>query len=149
MPKTKVLLARLGQHLYALPIASVVEVLPDLPMEPIPNCPEFVRGVIFVRGHLIPVLSAASRLGLATRQRSAEPNIVCVRTGQRLVGLEFDEALDLIDYSVAEVLPAQEIGAPDGLFTGMFEHEGRFVRLLDPDRLASSDINDAWMHAVP
>ena len=55
---------RIGENLHAMPIDVIVEVLPALPIEAVPQCPAFVRGVVFVRGHLIPVLDAAERLGL-------------------------------------------------------------------------------------
>ena len=58
----------------------------------------FVRGVVFVRGHLIPVVDAAERLGLREHQRPDEPHIVCLRVDGRLVGVELDEALDLLEF---------------------------------------------------
>jgi purine-binding chemotaxis protein CheW len=134
----KWLLVRLGQDLYAIPIAMIEEVLPDLPMNSVPQCPGFVRGVIFVRGHLIPVLSAAERLGLSTHQRADDPHIVCLRIGQRLVGVEFDEALDLAELDQKEVLPLEEIGTQEGFFTGVVEHDGRLIRLLDPEQITSA-----------
>src|SRR5262249_41712409 len=78
MQEEKVLLVSLGNDLYAIPIAAVEEVLPALPIEPVPRCPRSVRGVIFVRGHLIPVLDAAEQLGCENHQRLDEPNIVCL-----------------------------------------------------------------------
>lgn len=88
---------RLGNNLHAIPIAAVEEVLPALPVETIPQCPSFVRGVVFGRGHLIPVLDAAERLGVQGHPRTPEPHIVCLLIGNRLVGVEFDEAIDLIE----------------------------------------------------
>ena len=144
----KVLLVRLGPNLYAVPIAAIEEVLPDLPMESVPHCPDYVRGVIFVRGHLIPVLDAAERLGLATREQADEPVIVCLKIGQRRVGALFDEVLDLMDLDQAKILPAGEIGARDGFFTGVVEHEGRFIRLLDPERLTSAEETENWVRTT-
>ena len=68
MAESKVLLVRLAKDLYAIPIAAIEEVLPALPIEAVPQSPSFIRGVIFVRGHLIPVLSAAERSGLTSHQ---------------------------------------------------------------------------------
>jgi purine-binding chemotaxis protein CheW len=144
----KVLLVRLRTDLYAIPIAAVEEVLPALPIEPVPQCPDFVRGVIFVRGHLIPVLDGGERLGSQALERSDESNIVCLRIGARLVGVEFDEVLDLLDLAGAEVLPSREIGARDGFFTGVVEKDGRLIRLLDPEKLTSSAEKNEWFHAV-
>ena len=55
------LIVRLGENLHGIPIEWVEEVLPALPIETVPHCPKCVRGVISVRGHLIPVLDAGER----------------------------------------------------------------------------------------
>jgi purine-binding chemotaxis protein CheW len=135
----KALAVRLGEDLHAIPITAIEEVLPALPIESIPQCPAFVRGVVSVRGHLIPVLDAAERLGLEGHQRPAEPHIVCVRVGGRLVGLEVDEALDLIDLSPATLVPAEDIGASAGFFAGVVELDDQVVRILDPQRLLARE----------
>ena len=141
----KVLLVRLGKDLYAIPIVAIEEVLPALPIEEVPQCPDFVRGVIFVRGHLIPVLSAAERLGRKSHQLPDEPTIVCMRVGKRRVGVEFDEALDLMDLATANVLPSGEIGAREGFFTGVVERDGQLIRLLDPEKLTSQEETQKWV----
>jgi purine-binding chemotaxis protein CheW len=141
----KVLLVRLGKDFYAIPIASIEEVLPALQIEEVPQCPDFVRGVIFVRGHLIPVLSAAERLGRKSHQLPDEPTIVCMRVGKRRVGVEFDEALDLMDLATANILPSAEIGAREGFFTGVVERDGQLIRLLDPEKLTSQEETQKWV----
>lgn len=132
------LAVRIGEKLHAIPIAAVEEVLPALPIEPVPHCPAFVRGVVFVRGHVIPVLSAAERLGLKDYVRPDEPNIVCLRIDDRIVGVEFDEAIDLIDVGGDEALAANKMGAGDGFFTGVIDHDGEIIRLLDPEKLITA-----------
>ena len=149
MRSEKVLLVRLGTDLYAMPIAAVEEVLPALPIEPVPQCPDFVRGVIFVRGHLIPVLDAGERLGWKAHKRFDDSNIVCLRIGDRLVGVEFDEVLDLLDLVGAEILPSRELGAKGGFFTGVVEKDGRLIRLLDPEKLISAAEREEWHRATP
>lgn len=130
---------RLGKDLHAIPIAWVEEVLPALLIESLPQCPSFVRGVVFVRGHLIPVLDAAERLGVKGHQRPDEPHIVCVRLGERLIGIEIDEALDLIDVGNVESLDAEAIGAREGFFAGVIEQQGEIIRLLNPKKLLGAD----------
>lgn len=128
---------RIGEKLHAIPIAAIEEVLPALAIESIPQCPRFVRGVVYVRGQVIPILSAAERLGLTDYVRPDEPDIVCLRVDDRIVGVEFDEALDLIHISGDESLAAEKIGAGSGFFTGVIDHDGEIVRLLDPKKLIS------------
>lgn len=135
-PRTVLALTvRLGENLHAIPISAVEEVLPALPIETIPQCPGFVRGVVFVRGHLIPVLDAAERLGIKNHQRPPEPHIICLRVGDRLVGVEFDEALDLVELNEVDSLSAEEVGAQRGFFARVLEQDGLVIRLLAPERL--------------
>jgi purine-binding chemotaxis protein CheW len=129
------LTVRLGENLHAIPIAAVEEVLPALPIETIPQCPEFVRGVVFVRGHLIPVLDAAERLGIKDHPRPPEPHIVCLRIAERLVGIEFDEALELIELGEGASLSADVVGAAQGFFAGVIEQDGQVIRVLNPDQM--------------
>ncbi|HUG68136.1 MAG TPA: chemotaxis protein CheW [Pirellulaceae bacterium] len=135
-----VLAVRLGKDLHAIPIRVVEEVLPALPIESVPNCPTCVRGVVFVRGHLIPVLDAAERLGLIGHERPLEPHIVCLKIEDRLIGVEFDEALDLMDLGPVELLSAAELGASAGFCSGVVERDGQVIRILDPHKL--TDIFD-------
>lgn len=132
-----VLAVRVGDCVHGIPIDVVDEVLPALPVEPLPNCPAFVRGVVFVRGQLIPVLDAAERLGMAHHHRPDEPHIVCLKTDKGLIGLEVDEALDLIDAGSGEALSCDELAAGDGFFTAVVEREGTVIRILDSSRLVN------------
>jgi purine-binding chemotaxis protein CheW len=129
------LAVRIGESLHALPIGVIEEVLPALPIEAVPQCPAFVRGVVFVRGHLIPVFDAAERLGLRNHVRPPEPHIVCLRVGSRLVGLEVDEALDLIDITLGVAIPVDEVSAPGGFLSGLLEMDGQVIRILDVERM--------------
>ena len=143
-----VLIVLLGENLHGIPIEWVEEVLPALPVEPIPQSPAFVRGVISVRGHLIPVLDAAERLGLAGHRRLPEPHIVCVRVADRLIGIEVDEALDLLDLGQAPLMAAEVIGASRGFFAGVVDLEDEGVRILDPERLLDR-VESAELDGVP
>ncbi|HQX49271.1 MAG TPA: chemotaxis protein CheW [Planctomycetaceae bacterium] len=137
--ETTVLVVRLGTTLLALPIEWVEEVLPALPIESVPQCPSFVRGVVFVRGHLIPVLSAAERLGMVNHERPDEPHIVCLNRNGRLIGVEFDEALDLMNLNMDECLTAGQLGAESGFMQGLVDRDGLVIRVLDPEKLIANE----------
>lgn len=138
-PGDQVLVVRLGAGLHAIPVAAVEEILPALPVEPVAQCPSFVRGVVYVRGHLIPVLDLAERLGMADHVRPAEPHIVCLRWSGRLVGVQVDEALDLMKLPDTAGLSAELLGAGSGLIQSVIERDGQIVRLLNPARLVAPD----------
>lgn len=129
------LTVRIGGRLHAIPVDVIEEVLPELPVEPVAGSPEDVPGLIFVRGHLLPVVSAAGRLGLTDAPRPADPHLICIRVGDRLVAVEVDEAVDLMDLSSAEHLPAEGLGAEAGAVCSVVESGGQIIRILDPSRL--------------
>jgi purine-binding chemotaxis protein CheW len=136
---SRVLIVRLGEELHALPVRAIEEVLPALPIGKVPHCPDFIRGVVFVRGHLIPVLDAAERLGLREHEPAADPNIICLRIGERLVGILVDEALDLADLRDTPTLSIHEIGGQTGFCRSVVDYRGDILRLLDPDSLLEGD----------
>jgi purine-binding chemotaxis protein CheW len=138
--KTTVLAVRLGTDLYAFPIEAVEEVLPALPVDAVPECPDFVRGVVFVRGRLIPVLDAAKRLGFKGHERPDEPPIVCVRVGGRLAGVEVDETIDLMEIRLDPALAADGIGSREGVLSGLVECDGQVIRILNLDKLIAEEV---------
>jgi len=144
VPQQQLALAmRMGGELYALPISVIDEVLPALPIESVSQCPSFVRGVIFVRGQLIPVIDAAERLGVRNDSRPQEPHIVLLRVGSRLVGLEVDEALDLIDLPLLTAMPVEQLNVERGFLSSLVETDGQVIRILDAERIAARRELDA------
>ncbi|MBI4179294.1 chemotaxis protein CheW [bacterium] len=134
--KTTHLAFRLSRDVYAAAIDSVEEVLPFLPLEPVPGAPDFFRGVAFVRGHLMPVLDGAVRLGIQrTDPPPADPHIIAFHANQRLTGLIVDEALDLVELPVDGRMLAADFQAESSFFDGMVESGGALYRLINPARI--------------
>lgn len=133
------LTVRIGESLHAIPIAAVEEVLPALPVEPISQLPAFIRGVVFVRGHLIPVLSGAERLGVEARSSWDESQLICLRLHDRLIGLEVDEAVDLVSLSQYERLPIAQFGVRQQCLAAVVDFQGTVLRILNPEQLLLRD----------
>ncbi len=131
------LAVRIGGAVYALPVDAIEEVLPALPIDSLPRGPDYLRGVVFVRGQLIPVLDLAVRLGVV-RDRPLEPPVVCVRLQGRTVGCEVDEVLDLLEIDWQQSLSADTFGG-DGALAAVVEIGGRMIGLLDARRLGIED----------
>lgn len=126
----------LSGDVYAVPIESVEEVLPFLPIEEAPGAPDFMKGVVFVRGHLIPVLDAAERLRLRrSRPAPPDPHLIAFRIDSRLIALLVDEAIDLIDLPEHPRLGPDDLFVSEGPFDGMVEQAGEVYRLIDPNRI--------------
>ncbi|SFJ33796.1 chemotaxis protein CheW [Planctomicrobium piriforme] len=128
---------RIGSVLHAIPITAIAEILPALPIEPIVQCPPYVRGVVFVRGHLIPVLDGAARLQTPRVAATAEPNIVCLQVRNRLVGLEVDEALELVQFEAGTDFALSDLHATTQLVPAVVDYRGELLRVIDPEYLLS------------
>ena len=82
------------------------------------------------------------------RPRPDEPHIVCLRVGGRLVGVELDEALDLLEIDPRAMLAADQIGGEGKLFCGVIEQNGTLIRLLDPEKLIAREESAALERAA-
>ena len=131
-----VLAVVLGGERYGIPVEYVDEVLPALPVESLPECPAYVRGVVILHDQLIPVIDGAQRWLLNGHQPPLEPHIVCLRIDGRLVGLQVDEALELVE--VASVpLSLAEMGTSGAFCASIGNLDDEVIRILDPAQLRS------------
>jgi purine-binding chemotaxis protein CheW len=101
-----VLLAALDETRLALPLDSVVEVLPAMAYTPLPTAPEVVLGVANVRGETLPLLDLRTRLGETPRPHDPDDHVVVCLVADRRVGVWLDRVLgleELDDHDVVEV----------------------------------------------
>lgn len=136
---------QLGAEVYALDIRNVREIIQHGPMTTVPLMPGFVRGVINLRGAVVPVVDLNARFG---RPPSLPGKKTCVvifdaqRDGERAeLGLMVDAVSEVVD------IPAEAIEPPPGFgasvrrefIRGIGKLGGRFVILFDPDRALDID----------
>jgi purine-binding chemotaxis protein CheW len=128
---------RIGRETFGLPIASVREIVRVPEITSVPNAPEYIEGVINLRGRIIPVVDLRKRFGDKSGETSKKNRIVVVEMQNRAIGL--------LVHSASEVLriPPSEIEAPQNVFqegelsfiTGVGKLNGRLVILLDLSRI--------------
>jgi purine-binding chemotaxis protein CheW len=128
---------RIGRETFGLPISIVREIMRVPEITFVPNAPDYIEGVINLRGRIIPIVDLRKRFG----QKSLEQN-----KGNRIIVVELEKrAVGLIVHSASEVLkiPPSEIEEPGNLFkegdldyiTGVGKWQGRLVILLDVNRI--------------
>jgi purine-binding chemotaxis protein CheW len=128
---------RIGREMFGVPISMVREIVRVPEITSVPNAPDYIEGVINLRGRIIPVLDLRKRFGA----KSAEPNkknrIVVVELGARAIGLIVNSASEVLR------IPPSEIEEPHSVFqegeldfiTGVGKLKGRLVMLLDLNRI--------------
>lgn len=92
----EILVFELADQRYGLPGSSVRELVRAVSITPLPRQPEFVEGVINLRGRIVPVLDVRSWLGLPARGIEPSDHFLVATVGSRLVALRVDRALELV-----------------------------------------------------
>ena len=137
---------KLADEIFAFDVAKVREILELTTITKVPQTPEFMRGVINLRGSVVPVIDLAARFGGAPSTPGRRSCIVIVEvTGadgvRRDIGVLVDAVSEVLDIPPAEIEPPPSFGArirADFIF-GMGKVGGKFVVILDIDQLLSVD----------
>lgn len=131
----------LGDEEYAMDILAVQEIRGYDPVTRIVNAPEFIKGVINLRGTIVPIVDLRIKLSLPRVVYSEFTVVIILAIGDRLVGIVVDSVSDVIALTPDQIRPAPELGASINIrfITGLATLEGRMVILLDIARMMSSD----------
>ena len=133
----------LGDEMFAVGILNVKEIIEYGHLTEIPMMPAFIRGVINLRGSVVPVIDLAARFGSRTTAVSRRTCIVIVEVseGDQLhdIGILVDAVSEVLDIPAGEIEPPPSFGAKiraDFIF-GMGKVGGRFVIILNIDKVLS------------
>lgn len=127
----------IGETRFAFPGRQITEVLPLAPIYPVPGCPSAVEGVMDVRGEIVSVLRLGDLLAIPHAAASRRAVILHGRTAAMESGLRVDAVHDVLDQLEEAIQPApgQLPERLQGLVTGLFQHQGQPVLVLDLARL--------------
>lgn len=131
---------------FALPIAAVREVVRVPGITRVPQAPPHVRGVMNLRGRIVPVVEVRTRLGLEAAVPGPRSRVVIAEVRGRLLGLLVDAVAQVVNVSGAAIsAPPEEIRAAGaGAVTGVARHGERLLLLLELERLLH-DVTDPTM----
>lgn len=128
---------RIGDQEFCVDIMSVREIRGWVAATPLPRSPSYVKGVINLRGAVLPIIDLGARLGLKTTEPTARHVIMVVNLGERTIGLLVDAVSDIINLTDDAVQPTPDV-ASDQVKTfvkGLFSVEDRLVSLIALDRV--------------
>lgn len=130
----------LGKEVFAMDIRTVREIIQHGSITTVPMMPNFVRGVINLRGAVVPVIDLNARFGRAQAVVGKKTCIVifnALRDGERIeIGLMVDAVSEVIEIAPAQIEPPPNFGSAvrRDFIQGMGKVAERFVIILDPDR---------------
>ncbi len=135
----------LGGEVFALGILNVKEIIEFGNITEIPMMPAFIRGVINLRGAVVPVIDLSARFGGAASTVSRRTCIVIVELGEgeerQDLGVIVDAVNEVLEIPRADIEPPPTFGAKirADFILGMGKVEGRFVIILNVDRVLSTE----------
>lgn len=135
----------LGEELFALKVNNVREVLDIGEVTRVPRMPDFMRGVINLRGSVVPVVDMRKRLGMDAVEDTVNTCIIVVEViidGEPVViGALADSVKAVFELGEVDIEPPPSIGTnmDAGHILGMGKHDEGFLIILDIDRVFSAD----------
>lgn len=140
----------IGDEEYGVDIMAIREIKGWADTTELPNTPIYMRGVINLRGAIVPILDLRARFGSRMTEATARNVIIVVAVGSRVAGIMVDAVADILAVPAEQIQPVPQLdqGAAAGFLTGLVTVEGRMVALLDLDRVfAFEDMKDGEIAA--
>ncbi len=137
----------LGGETFALGILNIREIIQYGELTEVPMMPKFIRGVINLRGRVVPVVDLSARFNRNTTQVSRRTSIIIIEMEQadpadaQSIGVVVDAVNEVVDIMSSDIEPPPSFGAkirPD-FISGMAKKDGRFIIVLNLDQVLSLD----------
>lgn len=145
MTRDRYLCFTLDEQSFAVPITVVREIVEMQEITPVPHMPEYLRGVVNLRGQIIPIIDLRLRLGLDFREYDRRTCIVIVAYEDKQIGLVVDRMDEVVHFDENHREPAPDYRDEHGMHRfigGVGRQDDRVVMLLESDTiLANSQVN--------
>lgn len=135
----------LGDEEFGIEISFVTEIIGMQPISTLPEVPEYIRGIVNLRGKIIPVIDMRLKFKKAAIDYSDRTCIIVIDTGVFTVGLIVDRVAEVMSLDDNQIVPPPDIrtGIQNRYIKGIGKTEGHVKLLLDCEKLFSEEEGDA------
>ena len=136
---------QLGNEIFAIDVSNVREILEFTTVTKVPQTPEFMRGVINLRGSVVPVLDMRLKFGMTITERTVNTCIIVVEVSfegeTTIIGALVDSVQEVLELEPDQIEPAPKIGTQlkTEFIKGMGKRDEQFIIILDADKVFSSE----------
>jgi purine-binding chemotaxis protein CheW len=129
-----------GPEEYGLELLRVKEVIRMRQITWLPKAPTCVKGIINLRGDIIPIVDLRDRFGLASIEQTAMTRVIVVEVEGRLVGMVVDSASQVVRVPADQFAPPPSMlgETARGFITGVGKMDGKLIITIDADKILSS-----------
>lgn len=153
-PSLQVLTFLLDHEIYGTDISQIQEVLEYIKVTPVPRTPDFMLGVINLRGHVVPVVDLRRQFEMEVSEPTVDTCIVIVEImvddESTSMGLLADGVKEVVELEARSITPPPRIGSriDTKFISGMCEHEESLIIILNLSKIFSSDEISEVMDSV-
>ncbi|MCK9908138.1 chemotaxis protein CheW [Microbacteriaceae bacterium K1510] len=134
----------IGDDQYGVDIMAVREIKGWTDITPLPGQSEYVRGVLNLRGAIVPIVDLRCRFGQGLTKASPLHIVIIVQIAEKAIGLLADRVLDIVSLDGAEIKPVPRVAqsARAGFLSGLITIEAGMIALIDLPNLLAGHLDD-------
>ncbi|MGX9365896.1 chemotaxis protein CheW [Desulfoplanes sp. PS50] len=135
----------IGEEEFGVEILKVQEIIRMLEITRVPKAPDFVEGVINLRGKVIPVIDLRLRFGLTAKEHDKKTRIIVIEINQMIVGFVVDSVSEVLRIPAGTIEPPPPVisGLDSEYISGVGKLDDRLLIMLDLNRLLSKEEKSA------
>ena len=129
-----------GEQRYGLDIMRIKEIINPVAITPVPRAPEFIEGIIELRGAFLPVVDLRKRFGIEPTAMTRENKYIIVSLSGRVLGLVVDKVIDTRPIPIGGISDGADLalGASTRFLTGCYKSADGILLMIDLDEVLSS-----------
>ena len=126
---------------YAIDIMKIKQIIRPLKISRLPRAPEFLEGVINLRGVVIPVIDMRKRFSMPEREDDEETKVIIASVERKIVGIIVDEVTEVISVPKSEIQPPPKVvrGVESDYLLGVCKYKDDILMMLNLDEILSAE----------
>ena len=132
---------KLGEETFGINVMQVQEVLRHTEIAPVPGAPDYVLGIINLRGNVVTVIDTRARFGLPSTEITDSTRIVIIESEEQVVGIMVDSVAEVVYLRSSEIDSAPHVGTEESakFIQGVCNREDQLLILVDLNKLLNDE----------
>ncbi|HHJ3173037.1 TPA: chemotaxis protein CheW [Vibrio parahaemolyticus] len=139
---------QLEEETYGINVMQVREVLRYTDIAPVPGAPDYVLGIINLRGNVVTVIDTRSRFGLMEGEVTDNTRIIVIESERQVIGILVDSVAEVVYLRSSEIDTTPSVGTDESakFIQGVSNRDGKLLILVDLNKLLTDDEWDEMAH---
>ncbi|MCE7630430.1 chemotaxis protein CheW, partial [Vibrio fluvialis] len=139
---------QLEEETYGINVMQVREVLRYTEIAPVPGAPDYVLGIINLRGNVVTVIDTRSRFGLMQGEITDNTRIIVIESERQVIGILVDSVAEVVYLRSSEIDTTPSVGTDESskFIQGVSNRDGKLLILVDLNKLLTDEEWDEMAH---